>query len=131
MPRKPETKEKDGDEGLDRTELESIKRVFERLDRKNDGKIDRDEIAQQLDLLGYKPRRHTDYGTSEVEDMIWEVDEDCDGMIDWDNFVQLYIRCRRDKTGWVTNGRDTGLLFEAWAPSMPLRCPPADVTNSL
>jgi Ca2+-binding EF-hand superfamily protein len=39
-------------EGLDRTELESIKRVFERLDRKNDGKIDRDEIAQQFDILG-------------------------------------------------------------------------------
>lgn len=96
----PKSPSKDGDEGLDRTELESIKRVFERLDRKNDGKIDRDEIAQQLDLLGYKPKRHTDYGTSEVEDMIWEVDEDCDGKIDWDNFVQLYIRCRRDKTGW-------------------------------
>eukprot|EP00961_Rhodomonas_salina_P209712 2831386-Rhodomonas_salina.2 len=31
--------------------------------------------------------------------MIWEVDEDCDGMIDWENFVQLYVRCRRDKTG--------------------------------
>ncbi len=31
----------------------------------------------------------TDYGTSEVEDMIWEVDEDCDGMIDWENFVQV------------------------------------------
>ena len=39
-------------EGLDRTELESIKRVFERLDRKNDVKIDRDEIAQQFDILG-------------------------------------------------------------------------------
>eukprot|EP00961_Rhodomonas_salina_P209713 2831386-Rhodomonas_salina.3 len=42
-------------EGLDRTELESIKRVFERLDRKNDGKIDRDEIAQQFDILGSAP----------------------------------------------------------------------------
>jgi hypothetical protein len=46
-----------------------------RLDRKNDGKIDRDEIAQQFDILGYQPKRQTDYGTSEVEDMIWEVDE--------------------------------------------------------
>ena len=29
------------------------------------------------------------------------MDEDCDGMIDWENFVQLYVRCRRDKTGYV------------------------------
>ncbi|EKX43252.1 hypothetical protein GUITHDRAFT_153302 [Guillardia theta CCMP2712] len=86
-------------EGLDRTELESIKRVFERLDRKNDGKIDKQEIAKQFEVLGYKPKKSTDYGTSEVEDMIWEVDDDCDGMIDWENFVRLYVRCRRDKTG--------------------------------
>uniref|UniRef100_A0A7S0YTP4 EF-hand domain-containing protein n=1 Tax=Hemiselmis tepida TaxID=464990 RepID=A0A7S0YTP4_9CRYP len=90
----------DGDqEGLDRTELESIKRVFERLDRKNDGKICRDEISQQFEILGYRPKKHTDYGTSEVVDMIWEVDEDCDGMIDWENFIQLYVRCRKDKSG--------------------------------
>ena len=31
--------------------------------------------------------------------MIWEVDEDCDGMIDWENFIQLYVRCRKDKSG--------------------------------
>ena len=62
--------------------------MFERLDRKNDGKICRDEISQQFEILGYKPRKHTDYGTSEVVDMIWEVDEDCDGMIDWENFIQ-------------------------------------------
>jgi len=73
--------------------------VFERLDRKNDGKIDKQEIAKQFEVLGYKPKKSTDYGTSEVEDMIWEVDDDCDGMIDWENFVRLYVRCRRDKTG--------------------------------
>mmetsp|Transcript_70387 Transcript_70387/g.187577 ORF Transcript_70387/g.187577 Transcript_70387/m.187577 type:complete len:128 (-) Transcript_70387:266-649(-) len=94
---------KTDNEGLNRTELESMKRVFERLDKKNDGKIDRDEIEQQLDLLGYKPKRKTDFGTSEVEDMIWEVDDDCDGKIDWDNFVHLYTRCRRDKTGCEPN----------------------------
>jgi Ca2+-binding EF-hand superfamily protein len=97
----PETPIKDREEGLDRTELESIKRVFEGSNRKNDGTLasDRDEIAQHLDMLDYRPKRHTDYGPSEVEDMLWEMDEDCDGKIDWDNFVQLYIRCCRDKTG--------------------------------
>jgi len=28
-----------------------------------------------------------------------QVDEDGDRLIDWENFVNLYVRCRRDKTG--------------------------------
>lgn len=28
-----------------------------------------------------------------------QVDEDANGYIDWENFVQLYIRCRKDKSG--------------------------------
>ena len=86
-------------EGLDRQEVEALRRVFERMDRKNDGRIDKDEVVQQFEDLGYKPRRMTEYGNSEVEDIIWEVDEDCDGCVDWENFVGLYARCRRDKTG--------------------------------
>mmetsp|Transcript_34788 Transcript_34788/g.78583 ORF Transcript_34788/g.78583 Transcript_34788/m.78583 type:complete len:171 (+) Transcript_34788:302-814(+) len=34
---------------------------------------------------------------SEVEDIIWETDEDGDGLIDWENFVLLYGRARCDK----------------------------------
>jgi len=34
-----------------------------------------------------------------VEDIIWEVDEDANGWIDWENFVQMYIRCQNDRTG--------------------------------
>ena len=32
--------------------------------------------------------------------MFWhrEVDEDANGWIDWENFVQLYIRCRKDRS---------------------------------
>ena len=37
----------------------------------------------------YRPRKTTDYGNSEVEDIIWEVDEDCDGLVDWNNFVLM------------------------------------------
>lgn len=86
-------------DSLDRVELDALQKVFERLDRKSDNKIDKEEVMQQFDELGYKPRKVTDYGNSEVEDIIWEVDEDSDGAIDWENFVQIYIRCRRDKTG--------------------------------
>jgi calmodulin len=32
--------------------------------------------------------------------MIWEVDEDCDGYISWDEFKAMFNRVRNDKTGW-------------------------------
>ena len=44
-------------EVLDRMELDSLQKVFERLDRKNDGKIDKDEITQQFEELGYRPKK--------------------------------------------------------------------------
>jgi calmodulin len=34
-----------------------------------------------------------------AESAVPQVDEDGDRLIDWENFVNLYVRCRRDKTG--------------------------------
>ena len=48
--------------------------------------------------LNHRPRKQTEYGLSEIEDIIWEVDEDANGWLDWENFVQLYIRCTNDRT---------------------------------
>ena len=36
---------------------------------------------------------------SEIEDMIWEVDDDCDKCVNWPEFQAMYHRCRNDKTG--------------------------------
>ena len=35
---------------------------------------------------------------SEIEDMIWEVDEDCDKALTWAEFTAMYERCRSDTT---------------------------------
>ncbi len=56
-----------------RIDFENLRRVFERLDLKRDGKIDKDELQAQYEALDYKPRKQTEYGISEVEDVIWEV----------------------------------------------------------
>jgi len=37
---------------------------------------------------------------TEIEDMIWEVDEDCDQGLNWSEFQAMYHRCNNDKTGW-------------------------------
>lgn len=36
---------------------------------------------------------------TEVQDMIWEVDEDCDGCVNWEEFQAMFERCRDDKAG--------------------------------
>ena len=44
-----------------------------------------------LSKLKYKAKRN------EIEDMIWEVDEDCDKAVSWDEFQLMFHRCRIDK----------------------------------
>ncbi len=36
--------------------------------------------------------------------MIWEVDEDCDQCLTWNEFQAMYHRCNNDKTGKRTGG---------------------------
>lgn len=76
-----------------KNEAADLKRAFNVLDSKGDGKIDPEELNQVFQTLGHKPRR------GEVEDLIWEVDEDCDGCIGWQEFQRMYHRCRQDSTG--------------------------------
>ena len=72
-------------------ELENLKRVFDTIDKNGDAKIDLRELTEQLGKLEYRPKR------SEIEDMIWEVDEDCDKCVSWEEFKLMSHRCRNDK----------------------------------
>eukprot|EP00965_Chrysotila_dentata_P115248 3809515-Pleurochrysis_carterae.AAC.1 len=75
---------KDRKEYNEAQELESLQRVFDRLDRKADKKIDAEELFEYLKFLGHKCKK------AEVEDMIWEVvDEDCDRCVAWDEFKTM------------------------------------------
>lgn len=49
------------------------------------------------------PRSHPP-PQSDVEDMIWEVDDDCDKVIVWAEFQSMFARCRNDKTGTCIAG---------------------------
>ena len=48
--------------------------------------IDPEELSEYLRFLGYKCKK------AEVDDMIWEVDEDCDHCVNWEEFKTMCAR---------------------------------------
>ncbi|XRA98890.1 calmodulin [Pycnococcus provasolii] len=77
-----------------KNEAEDLRRAFNNLDTKGDGKIDAEELNAVFTKLGHKTKRN------DIVDMIWEVDEDCDEQVSWQEFQAMYQRCRNDKTGF-------------------------------
>ena len=78
--------DKDRAEYNESQELENLQRVFQLLSQQKPGaglsekdqpKVSPEKLADALKKLHYKCKR------TDVEDMIWEVDEDCDGLISW------------------------------------------------
>ena len=96
-------------------ELENLHRVFVIMDQNGDGRVDFKELSTVLARLDYKAKkaeaRHAYLHTMEahgatltrrvvpcqVEDMIWEVDEDCDKCVSWEEFKLMFERCSSDK----------------------------------
>ena len=81
-------------------EQECLDRVFAYLiaqdktkNETNKNKIGPGDLMKVLTFLGCKPLR------SEVNLIIWEVDDDLDGYVSKDEFQTMYKRCIDDKTG--------------------------------
>jgi len=74
-------------------ELESLRRTFKRIDKNNDGSVDTLELIKELEFLGYKVTE------KEAALLIWEVDDDNDGCVNWDEFRIMFYRVRDDQTG--------------------------------
>ena len=82
-----------------------------------DGKIDPEELGNVFQLLRHKTKKVSGFlektkspsltafsfppfqVQSDIEDMIWEVDDDCDKCVNWPESQAMYHRCRNDKTG--------------------------------
>ena len=87
---------------ISQVEFDALKRVFLHIDRKRDYKLDHQEIAATLQSLGYTSQSGSTSGNlaRDVDLMIWEVDDDLDHFVSWDEFLIMYQRCVEDhKTG--------------------------------
>ena len=66
--------------------LDELRYVFEMIDSNSlDGIIDKADLDVILERLGYTPE------PGEVEDILWEVDDDRDGGLSWEEFSSLCV----------------------------------------
>jgi len=74
-------------------ELESLRRTFKRINHSNTGKICTKDVEEEFSYLGYS------VGEQYAVNTIWEVDDDNDGFVDWEEFRAMFFRVRNDETG--------------------------------
>ena len=70
-----------------------LRNIFDSIDTKLDAKIDFQELSSFLKKLGYRPEKDL------IKNMIWEVDEDHDEKVGWEEFQRAYERCSNDIHG--------------------------------
>lgn len=76
---------------------EEIEKELDALKSKPDKKISYTDISEMLKFLNHKMSKR------EIEEMIWEVDENLDGYIDWSEFRLMFNRNLMDQTGLEPN----------------------------
>ena len=76
-------------------EIASVQGAIDAIDARPDEvkKIHPRDLQQALAFLG----KHTE--KKEIDDMIWEVDENLDGCVDWTEFSLMFRRNITDKSG--------------------------------
>jgi hypothetical protein len=73
--------------------LEELSKELQALESKPDKKISCGDVMEMLKFLNQKATK------KEVEEMIWEVDENLDGYLDWAEFRLMFNRNITDRTG--------------------------------
>ena len=75
-----------GSRGLSSTELAEFREIFDLVDKDKGGSISSEELAELMATLGINASR------DEIHAMVSEIDEDGNGEIDFDEFVQVMSR---------------------------------------
>jgi len=89
-------------------ELDALRRTFKRIIKSGDNKISADDIITELKFLGFAVTE------KEAALFVWEVDDDNDGHVDWEEFKTMFYRVRDDQSGceprWLFNVIDFLML---------------------
>jgi len=74
-------------------ELENLRRAFKRIDKSTKGRIDASDVMAELNFLNHPVK------ADEAGLIIWEVDDDADDAVDWEEFRTMFYRIRDDASG--------------------------------
>jgi len=77
--------------------IASLQKEMESIEHKKDKKISCADVYEMMKVLKFKITR------KEVDDYVWEVDEDLDACINWNEMKLMYTRNLMDKTGLEPN----------------------------
>ena len=78
--------------------FQRIQDIFNTLNKSGDGQITVTELQEYLTFLNYKATK------KQVHDMVWEVDDSCDGVIRIETIRALLARMQKAKTRGVGTG---------------------------
>jgi EF-hand domain pair len=73
--------------------IDELKQQLHELETNSLKSISPNDVSEMFKYLGVQ------MGKREIDEMIWEVDEDLNGRIDWNEFRLMYVRNVNDKTG--------------------------------
>lgn len=76
---------------------DEIDRELEALKTKTDMKVCANDVAEMFKFLNFKATK------KEIDEMIWEVDEDLDSFVNWSEFRLMFNRNVIDQTGLEPN----------------------------
>lgn len=89
----PNYKELEAAEALALTEIDRLNQDYADLEINTEKKICANDVHEMLKKLKVKIHKR------DVQEMIWEVDDDLDGCLDWPEFRLMFTRNIMDKSG--------------------------------
>ena len=94
--------------------LGHLQGAFKSMRSDNSATITPLSLYRYLKNMNYKPRK------GEIEEAIWEVDEDHDGEVCWEEFLRAFIRCIHDEKGVEPHQLHNIVLFSIFSDGTPV-----------